>query len=88
MTEKITILKKYNFWNKDISNLGFIRQEYIKKINNFLSDKLIKVLTGQRRAGKSYILRQLMLQLVNTGVAKKNIIFPEKKPYPELINTT
>ena len=79
MNEKIAILEKYNFWNKNISNLGFIRKKYIKKINNFLSNKLIKVLIGQRRAGKSYILRQIMLQLLNSGVAPKNILYINKE---------
>jgi len=79
MNEKIAILEKYNFWNKDISNFGFLREEYLKKINIFLSNNLIKVLIGQRRAGKSYILRQIMLQLVNSGVAPKNILYINKE---------
>jgi uncharacterized protein len=36
------------------------RQQYLERINPFVGKQLIKVLTGQRRVGKSYILKQLM----------------------------
>jgi predicted AAA+ superfamily ATPase len=35
------------------------RPYYIKKIKPFIGKSLIKVLTGQRRVGKSYILMQI-----------------------------
>jgi len=34
---------------------------------------LVKVLVGQRRVGKSYLLRQLAVRLVEKGVDRKNI---------------
>ncbi|MBP3519355.1 MAG: ATP-binding protein [Parabacteroides sp.] len=37
-----------------------IRDMYIKKITPFIRTEVIKVMTGQRRVGKSYILFQLM----------------------------
>ena len=36
------------------------RPAYIDKIKPFIGKQIIKVLTGQRRVGKSYILLQLM----------------------------
>ncbi len=44
-------------------------------ISQYLGNKLIKVLTGQRRVGKSYILRQIAMQLVHSGVNADNILF-------------
>ncbi len=79
MSDKIAKLEKYNFWNKEISNLGFIRTSYIEKINNYLFNGLIKVLTGQRRAGKSSVLRQIIKHLTDTGVPSKNILYINKE---------
>lgn len=75
MDDKFAILEKYNFWNKPISNIGFQRTEYLEKISDFLSDKLVKVLTGQRRCGKSYILRQIIQQLINNKIQAQNILY-------------
>lgn len=36
------------------------REHYLKKIEPFMGTSLIKVMTGQRRVGKSYILFQLI----------------------------
>ena len=36
------------------------RSTYVEKINPFVDKQIIKVLTGQRRVGKSYVLYQLM----------------------------
>ncbi|KAA6328011.1 hypothetical protein EZS27_023043, partial [termite gut metagenome] len=36
------------------------RDTYIQKISLFIRKPIIKVLTGQRRVGKSYLLYQLM----------------------------
>ena len=44
MTDKIAILKKYNFWDKNIDSYGYVRDGYLSKIKKFLSNKLIKVL--------------------------------------------
>ena len=37
-----------------------VRPHYINKVKPFMGKKLIKVFTGQRRVGKSYLLYQLM----------------------------
>jgi predicted AAA+ superfamily ATPase len=39
------------------------RSTYLDKIKPFIGQQIIKVLTGQRRVGKSYLLYQL-IQLV------------------------
>ncbi|MDR0681686.1 MAG: ATP-binding protein [Dysgonamonadaceae bacterium] len=75
MNEKFEMLKRYNLWGENTPSLGFIRPEYTDKIYAYKGNRLIKVLVGQRRVGKSYILRQLASKLVESGVDKKNIFF-------------
>ncbi|MFA6408783.1 MAG: ATP-binding protein [Gammaproteobacteria bacterium] len=58
------------------------RDIYLQKIEPFIDKDIIKILVGQRRAGKSYILYQIMDTLLNKGVSQKNIIYINK----ELIN--
>ena len=46
------------------------RPIYLDRISPYIGQNLIKVLVGQRRVGKSYLLRQLMdLIRVNDPVA-------------------
>lgn len=75
MDDKFGFLEKYNLWGGNTPQLGFIRKEYTEKIVSYTGNRLIKVLVGQRRTGKSYILRQLATQLVASGVDKKRRSF-------------
>lgn len=69
-------LKKYNFWDNRPQRLGYFRSEYIEYLVSLLDSNLIKVLSGQRRVGKSYILRQLINFLIeNKGVSPFNILY-------------
>lgn len=79
MDENFTALKKYNFWNGNVPELGFIRKNYTDSIFNYTNNKLIKVLVGQRRSGKSYILRQIAHRLITNGVNPKNICYINKE---------
>jgi len=54
------------------------RNEYLKRISPFINKNVIKVLTGQRRVGKSYMMRQLMNQ-INSIDPQSNIIFIDKE---------
>jgi predicted AAA+ superfamily ATPase len=79
MLEKITILKKYNFWDSVFPDTGLLRRSYLDKINDFIGNKLIKVLVGQRRVGKSYLLRQIIHSLIEKGVNPRNIFYINKE---------
>jgi len=79
MKDNLILLEKYNFWNNNAPELGFIRTDYTGKIFDYVGNKLIKVLVGQRRIGKSYILRQLAQRLVDGGVNPKNILYINKE---------
>ncbi len=50
------------------------REEYMKKLENYKDKKIIKVLTGMRRSGKSTILNEFRKELVKSGIPEKNII--------------
>jgi Predicted ATPase (AAA+ superfamily) len=75
MDERITLLEKYNLWNSKIFDFGFKRSEYTDKLSDYVGNRLIKVLVGQRRTGKSYILRQVAQQLIDNGVNPQNTLF-------------
>ncbi len=56
----------------------YTRQIYLDKVKPFINKQLIKVLTGQRRVGKSYLLLQL-IELIKQQFPKANIIHIDKE---------
>lgn len=50
------------------------REQYINKLNSYKDKRIIKVLTGIRRSGKSTILNQFKKELIESGVLEKNIV--------------
>ena len=79
MIETIRQLARYNPWNGNNIAEGFRRSEYLDKMSDYSGNNLIKVLTGQRRAGKSYILRQAVMDLIEKGVNPENILYISKE---------
>lgn len=74
MDEKIELLRRYNLWGGSSFDLGYQRTDYTEEINGYIGSRLIKVLVGQRRSGKSYILRQVAKQLIDGGVKPENTL--------------
>jgi len=56
------------------------RKYYLKKIEPFISKDIIKVIVGQRRVGKSYLLLQIADKIKNTD-SKSNIVFIDKEKF-------
>lgn len=56
---------------------AIIRQEYLTKIEKYFGKEMIIVLTGQRRVGKSYMLK--LLQNQKTVKENANIIYIDKE---------
>lgn len=79
MDERIELLRKYNTWNGNALQTGYLRTEYAEKLASYLGNRLIKVLFGQRRVGKSYILRQIAMGLIKNGINCNNIFFLNKE---------
>lgn len=68
---------------------NYKREFYLQKIRPFVNKQLIKVLTGQRRVGKSYILQQIKDEII-TANPNANIIFInlEKLEFSHIQNYT
>ena len=75
MNENIESVKRYNLWFGNTIDCGFPRPLYTTNIGQYLGSKVVKVLTGQRRVGKSYLLRQTAMHLMQQGVCGNNIVF-------------
>lgn len=70
----------YNVWDGKSYNTGYERSEYLATITRYIGNKLIKVLVGQRRVGKSYVLRQIINYLTSVkGVNPQNIFYLNKE---------
>lgn len=54
------------------------RPLYAKRIEPFIDKELIKVITGQRRIGKSYILLQIS-DMIKKEKPEANIVFVDKE---------
>ena len=57
-----------------MNNKFIYREEYMKKLKSYKDRRIIKVLTGVRRSGKSTILNEFKKELIDSGVLEKNII--------------
>lgn len=55
------------------------RISYLKRIRPFMNKDVIKVLAGQRRVGKSYLLFQIMDELVRLGLKKNDLLYINKE---------
>jgi len=55
-----------------------LRTAYIDRVKPYIGKKIIKVLTGQRRVGKSYLLFQL-IQLIQKQEPKAEILYINKE---------
>jgi hypothetical protein len=73
-SEIITILNDWNFWNKS-QDTGINRNYYLERLEKLITTKQVIVITGARRSGKSYIMKQLAKLLMKKGIDKKNILF-------------
>jgi hypothetical protein len=84
MTENIATAfeetRKYNNWDKVLDSPGFVRTFYLTRFSKYIGNKLIKVLIGQRRVGKSYLLRQIINFLITgESVSPQNIFYLNKE---------
>ena len=69
-----------------------LRKNILKKIEPYIGDNLIKVLIGQRRVGKSYLLYQIMDKIRSSNntaiivyINKEDLAFDNIKTYIDLV---
>ena len=79
MKEYFDKIRVYNFWDEKTPELGYYRADYTDKIYSYVGNRLIKVLVGQRRTGKSFILRQLLNKLIESGINRNNTLYINKE---------
>lgn len=79
MEECFKLLERYNLWQGAVPDTGCKRPLYTDKLVAMTGNRLVKVLAGQRRCGKSYILRQVAMALLDRGVDKRNIFMFNKE---------
>lgn len=71
-----------------------IREQYLKNISKFINKPVIKVITGLRRSGKSFFIKQIIEKLKKDKVSQKNILYINKESvefdfivdYKDLVN--
>lgn len=76
----IEVLKRWNPWERKL-DAGIKREGYIKKIYPYLERKEAVALKGIRRAGKSTVIKQLILELINNKIDKKQILYLNLEDY-------
>ena len=64
--ELLEILHDWNFWKKELDT-GKERRAYIEQCLRFLETNVIAAIIGVRRAGKSYLMRQVIKKLIEKG---------------------
>lgn len=69
----LKILEDWNFWTKDIT-AGVRRPSYLERLNVLGDSRQILLITGPRRAGKSFIMRQFAQELISKGVDRRDIL--------------
>jgi len=57
------------------------RPYYLERIRPFMNKEIIKFIVGQRRVGKSYMLFQIMDELLKQGIKKEDILYINKELY-------
>lgn len=72
--EIINILKDWNFWEKK-QETGITRELYLKRMKDYIFNEQIIIITGPRRAGKSYLMRQLIKNLIDNGINPNETLY-------------
>lgn len=49
------------------------RELYLEKIRRLINTEPIKIITGVRRSGKTYLLHSIKEELIEQGISKENI---------------
>ena len=64
------------------------RELYLEKIRRLINTEPIKIITGVRRSGKTYLLHSIKEELIERGISKENIflISFESQKYNKIQN--
>lgn len=71
----------------DIPSELYIREKYLEKIRGFYHEyEMIKVISGVRRCGKSFLMKTIIKELLEQGINENNILYfhLDKRPYASI----
>jgi len=68
-----------NTFNSNNQSVMYTRHLYLKKISPFINKPVIKVITGMRRVGKSYFIRQIIDKIKAQNIDEKQIVYINKE---------
>jgi predicted AAA+ superfamily ATPase len=71
----IDMLQPYNFWHGQVAGCGYDRPLYRTRLKKLNHAKTIITVSGGRRVGKSFIVRQFIRHLIETQIARPEQIF-------------
>ena len=69
----LEILNDWNFRTTHKS-VGIVRSEYLSVLEKITESNIIVCISGIRRAGKSFILRQFVVHLLRQGIPKNRTL--------------
>ena len=72
--EVLAILNDWNIWRGE-QDTGIGRSVYLDRLEALMGSNQVITITGPRRAGKSYLMRQMARKLFEQGVKKENLLF-------------
>lgn len=82
MDQRLEKIARLNYWQGNRFDNGIERKEYLNRILPFVGNRVIKVITGQRRAGKSWLMRQIITNLLESNIMKPcQILYINKEFY-------
>lgn len=82
MDKRLEQIAKLNYWSGNRFDNGVERSWYLERILPYMGNRVIKVVTGQRRAGKSWLMRQVISSMLERHIMEpRQILYVNKEFY-------
>lgn len=82
MDKRLEQIAKLNYWSGNRFDNGVERSWYLERILPYMGNRVIKVVTGQRRAGKSWLMRQVITSMLERHIMEpRQILYVNKEFY-------
>jgi len=72
--EILRVLEDWNPWRAPWDE-GILRPSHLDRLENYARSGQVLVITGARRSGKSFLMKQLASALIREGADAKDILF-------------
>ncbi len=82
MDSRLEKIERLNYWNGNRFDNGVERTWYLDKVLPYTGNRVIKVVVGQRRVGKSWLMRQVITSLLDSKVMEASqVLYINKEFY-------